>query len=297
MPLRVSHAQTPCGACPTLEAVSTPTLLPNNGPFDVVDLGMMDYPAAWARQKAQHAAVARGERPTLLLVEHPPVLTLGRKATQGENIVVSPEYLHQQGIEVYTIERGGDVTYHGPGQVVMYAIFPVWRKVRDFLRLLEAATQRTLALCGLTDTRPNPGYAGIYVPDRVINGRQYHQKIASIGVAIKQNVALHGVGLNISTHLPHFELIVPCGLSDTQMTSLAREYQLRGLGTVPSMAEVKKAASLAFASTFAEYDFTLVPTSAEAKQPISSAQSSITQFSSTQSSNTQSSGVTTRDTA
>lgn len=226
-------------------------------PFEVLDLGVMDYPAAWERQKAHHAAVAAGARPVLLLVEHPPVLTLGRKAAEGENIVVTREYLQSQGIAVHAVERGGDVTYHGPGQLVMYAIFPVGRKVRDFLRLLEEATQRTLALCGLPDTRPNPGYAGIYVPDQEINGRVYHQKIASIGVAVKQNVALHGVGLNVSTHLQHFELIVPCGLTDTQMTSLEREYGRLGLGAAPSMAEVKKAAGEAFRATFAGYDFVL----------------------------------------
>lgn len=226
-------------------------------PFEVLDLGVMDYLAAWELQKQHHAAVAAGSLPKLLLVEHPAVLTLGRKAAEGENIVVSREYLAQQGIAVHAIERGGDVTYHGPGQLVMYAIFPVGRRVRDFLRLLETATQRTLTLCGLSDTRPNPGYAGIYTPDREVNGRVYHQKIASIGVAVKQNVALHGVGLNVSTHLQHFDLIVPCGLTDTQMTSMNREYERYSLGTPPSMEAVKKAAAQAFYDTFAEYDFSL----------------------------------------
>ena len=226
-------------------------------PFEVLDLGLMDYVTAWDAQKQHHSRVAAGGRPVLLLIEHPAVLTLGRKARSGENIVVSRKYLAAQGIAVHEIERGGDVTYHGPGQLVMYAIFPVGRKVRDFLRLLEGATLQTLSSLGLHDARPNPGYAGVYVPDREVNGLARHQKIASIGVAIKRHVALHGVGLNVSTTLDHFDLIVPCGLSDTQMTSVKREYELRGLGAAPEMSAVKRAAAESFADTFRDYDWTL----------------------------------------
>ncbi|WP_161882946.1 lipoyl(octanoyl) transferase LipB [Deinococcus alpinitundrae] len=225
--------------------------------FQVIDLGLIAYQAAWDAQKAHHARVAAGGLPTLLLAEHPAVLTLGRKAVSGDNIVVTRDYLAAQQIGVYEIERGGDVTYHGPGQLVMYAIFPVGRKVRDFLRLLETATLGALAALELRDARPNPGYAGIYVPDRDVNGLARHQKIASIGVAIKRHVALHGVGLNVSTNLDHFDLIVPCGLTDTQMTSVEREYDLRGLGEVPSMDTVKDVVAEAFAATFRDYDWTL----------------------------------------
>ena len=225
--------------------------------FDVLDLGLSDYAAAWQVQKQRHAQVAAGGRPVLLLTEHRPVLTLGRKAVDGENIVASRKVLAAQGISVYPVERGGDVTYHGPGQLVMYAIFPVGRRVRDFLRLLEAATLGTLERVGLPDARPNPGYAGVYVPDRTENGVSLQQKIASIGVAIKQQVALHGVGLNVKTNLEHFELIVPCGLTETRMTSIAREYKLNDLGTPPDMAAVKRAAAEAFAEHFHTYDWTL----------------------------------------
>ena len=224
--------------------------------FDVLDLGLLPYPQAWARQKQELARVAAGGRPALLLVEHPAVLTLGRKAQEGENIVVMREYLAAQGIDVFAVERGGDVTYHGPGQLVAYAIFPVGRRVRDFLRLLENAVVTALGTLGLPDARPNPGYAGVYVDPREINGKTYDQKICSIGVAIKQNVALHGIGLNVCTNLDHFDLIVPCGLLDTQMTSVQREYDLRGLGRV-SMEQAKKALTDAFAVTFADYDWSL----------------------------------------
>ncbi|WP_034385281.1 lipoyl(octanoyl) transferase LipB [Deinococcus sp. YIM 77859] len=228
-----------------------------DAPFDVLDLGVMPYREAWDVQHEHHARVAAGGRPTLLLVEHPPVLTLGRKAKEGRNIIVTREYLASQGIEVLEVERGGDVTYHGPGQLVAYAIFPVGRRVQDFLRLLEGATIAALNELGLPDARPNPGYAGVYVDPREINGREYKQKIASFGVAVQQHVALHGLALNVTTNLGHFELIVPCGLADTQMTSLEREYELRGLARSASMAEARAALVRAFHTTFANYDWTL----------------------------------------
>ena len=225
--------------------------------FDILDLGTLPYPEAWALQKRHHDRVAGGGRPTLLLVEHPAVLTLGRKAREGDNIVVTREYLAAQGIEVFEVERGGDVTYHGPGQLVAYAVFPVGRRVRDFLRLLEQSVVTALDTLGLPDARPNPGYAGVYVPDREVGGLPRHQKLASIGVAVKRHVALHGIGMNVTTNLDHFDLIVPCGLTDTQMTSVAREYELRGLPRTATMPEAKAALAGAFTTTFDTYDWTL----------------------------------------
>ncbi|MVN85466.1 lipoyl(octanoyl) transferase LipB [Deinococcus sp. HMF7620] len=225
--------------------------------FDILDLGVMGYREAWDLQKTRHAQVVAGESPpTLLLVEHPPVLTLGRKAKEGSNIIVTREYLSAQGIEVLEIERGGDVTYHGPGQLVAYAIFPVGRKVADFLRLLENATIAALHDLGLPDARPNPGYAGVYVNPREVNGLSYEQKIASFGVAVQRHVALHGLALNVTTNLAHFDLIVPCGLHQTHMTSVQREYEQRGLNRTPSVAEAKAALQRAFQTTFATYDWT-----------------------------------------
>lgn len=225
--------------------------------FTIRDLGVMPYRDAWALQRELHAQVLEGGKPTLLLVEHPPVLTLGRKAREGTNIVVTREYLTAQGIEVLEIERGGDVTYHGPGQLVAYAIFPVGRRVVDFLRLLEDATITALYTLGLNDARPNPGYAGVYVDPRHVNGHLYDQKIASFGVAVKRHVALHGLALNVTTNLQHFDLIVPCGLMDTQMTSVQREYDRRGLQRTASMADAKTALADAFTTTFETYDWTL----------------------------------------
>ncbi len=225
--------------------------------FDILDLGTVPYRAAWDLQHQHHERVVAGGTPTLLLLEHPPVLTLGRKARDGHNIIVTREYLASQHIEVLEIERGGDVTYHGPGQLVAYAIFPVGRKIVDFLRLLEQATIEALSTLGLPDARPNPGYAGVYVNDREVNGRVYGQKIASFGVAVKRHVALHGIGLNISTNLQHFDLIVPCGLTDTQMTSVQREYDLRGIDRTVRVPEAKQALADAFRDVFASYDWSI----------------------------------------
>ncbi|UBV41834.1 lipoyl(octanoyl) transferase LipB [Deinococcus taeanensis] len=226
--------------------------------FDVQDLGRLPYRDAWDLQKRTHASVVGGQvPPTLLLVEHPPVLTLGRKAREGANIIVTRDYLHAQGIEVVDVERGGDVTYHGPGQLVAYAIFPVGRRVVDFLRLLEQATISALHDLGLSDARPNPGYAGVYVTPRDVNGLPYDQKIASFGVAVQRHVALHGLALNVTANLQHFDLIVPCGLTQTHMTSVQREYDLRDLHRTASMSDAKAALTRAFQTTFASYDWTL----------------------------------------
>lgn len=230
---------------------------PSSLEFDVLDLGVMPYREAWALQHEHHAKVLAGGRPALLLAEHPPVLTLGRKAREGLNILAPRSELAAQDIEVLEIERGGDVTYHGPGQLVAYAIFPVGRKVRDFLRLLEDAAITALKDLGLEDTRPNPGYAGVYVSPREVGGHLLDQKIASIGVAVKRHVALHGIGLNVSTRLEHFDLILPCGLQDTQMTSLQREYDLRGMNRQADMDTAKAALTRAFVTVFQGYDWSL----------------------------------------
>ena len=192
-----------------------------NEPFNVRDLGRMDYQEAWKVQLETHAAVAEGrEVPTLLLVEHPPVITFGRKGGR-ENLLVSEDFLRDKGFSLYDIERGGDITYHGPGQLVGYPIFRVGRSARDFLRKIEDALVGMLAGYGL-GAHGSPGYAGVLLGENL--------KIASIGVAIKRDVAFHGFALNVHTNLEHFNYIVPCGLTDKTMTSmtqqLAREIML-----------------------------------------------------------------------
>ena len=199
------------------------------------DLGRLDYRAAWDMQLKTHAAVAEGRTvPTLLLVEHPPVITFGRKGGR-QNLLADPAALAAQGFSLYDIERGGDVTYHGPGQLVGYPILPIGRAVRSYLRKLEAVMVQVLAEYGVTG-EGSPGYAGVWVGD---------EKVVAIGVAIKRNVSFHGFAMNVSTDLSHFSYIVPCGIADKGVTSLN---QL--LGRPVTLTEVKPKLLKAFADVF-----------------------------------------------
>lgn len=181
-------------------------------PFEVRDLGRMSYRDAWDIQLEAHAAVAAGEAPpTLLLVEHPPVITFGRKGGR-ENLLAGESFLRERGFDLFDVERGGDVTYHGPGQLVGYPIFRVGRKVQEYLRMLEGVLVEVLEQFGISGTG-SPGYAGVWVGD---------SKVVAIGVAIKQEVSFHGFAFNVHTDLQHFEYIVPCGLADKGVTSLSR---------------------------------------------------------------------------
>lgn len=193
-------------------------------PFTVRDLGRSGYREAWRVQHDVHDAVARGEAPpTVLLVEHPPVITFGRKGGR-DHLRVSPERLAERGFELIDIERGGDVTYHGPGQLVGYPILPIGRRVRDYLRRLETAVVDLAAEYGVR-AEGSPGYAGVWIGDA---------KLCAIGVAIKRGVSFHGFALNVATDLSHFETIVPCGLEGKTVTSLSA---LTGHGV--TMAEAK----------------------------------------------------------
>ena len=203
--------------------------------FEVVDLGRLDYREAWDVQRRVHTAVADGTRgPALLLVEHPPVITFGRKGGR-DHLLVSEEALRARGFALYDIERGGDVTYHGPGQLVGYPIFPVGRRVRDYLRGLEQALVAAIARFGIA-TEGSPGYAGVWAGDA---------KVVAIGVAVQRHVSFHGFAMNVHTDLSHFETIVPCGIEDKAVTSLSTL-----LARPVSLDEVKPLVVEAFRATF-----------------------------------------------
>ncbi|MEJ2289164.1 MAG: lipoyl(octanoyl) transferase LipB [Deinococcales bacterium] len=179
--------------------------------FVVRDLGRMAYYDTWQEQLRVHAAVAEGVTPpTLLLVEHPPVITFGKKGGR-EHLLVPEAELAARGFDLYDIERGGDVTYHGPGQLVGYPIFPVGRRVQEYLRKLEAAMVRVLAEYDI-EAVGSPGYAGVWVGN---------DKVVAIGVAIKRDVSFHGFAMNVLTNLHHFDTIVPCGLEGKGVASIA----------------------------------------------------------------------------
>jgi lipoyl(octanoyl) transferase len=173
------------------------------------------YREVWDLQHLLHAAVRDGREPdTWIVVEHTPVVTLGRQA-KPENVFFSAEELARRGVDLIAIERGGDVTYHGPGQLVVYPIRKLerFREVVPLVRSLEAAVINVCARFGVRGERWS-GHAGVWV------GRN---QICAIGLAIQRMVSLHGIALNVSTQLDYNRLIVPCGLPDRGITSLCAE--------------------------------------------------------------------------
>ncbi len=179
--------------------------------------GLTDYGAALELQRELAAARVGKELADdlLLLLEHPRVITLGRGASTA-NISATPALLSEYGVDVHEIERGGDVTYHGPGQLVGYPIIDLTGHKQDlhwYLRQLEEVLIRALQILGVTGGRV-PGYTGVWVDDR---------KIASIGVHVTRWITYHGFALNVTTDLRDFELIVPCGIEAVKMTSIEKE--------------------------------------------------------------------------
>jgi lipoate-protein ligase B len=186
--------------------VTTPAL-----PFRVLDLGLRDFGAVWELQRQLVAARQKEEIPdTLVLVEHPHVITLGR-GTHRENL------LRPDDMPLFEIERGGDVTYHGPGQLVGYPIFllrPHERDLHRYLRNLEEALIQAVGQVGLPTSR-RAGWTGVWMQEPP------PRKLASIGVAVKRWVTLHGFALNVATDLTRFSAINPCGLEAQVMASLS----------------------------------------------------------------------------
>ena len=185
--------------------------------FEVIDLGHLGYEAAFARQLEVHAEVLEGTRPsTLLLVEHDPVVTLGA-AFHEENLLHDRSAYPTLGVEVFPTDRGGDVTYHGPGQLVAYPIFrleEIGKDLHRYLRGLEAAVIDVAAGYGLEAGR-NPVNTGVWVENR---------KLCAIGIKVRRWVTLHGLALNCDVDLNGFSLIVPCGIGGGYgVTSLSRE--------------------------------------------------------------------------
>ena len=180
-----------------------------------LNLGLIEYKKAWDLQLDLWAKRVEGQLPDLLLfLEHPHVLTLGRRGNRT-HLLASSETLGKLNIPIFHIERGGDVTYHGPGQLVVYPILDLkeygWKLVR-YIEQLEEVIIRTLSDFGISGNR-DPLNRGVWVDQ---------QKIASVGVAVKRWVSLHGLALNYETDLTYFDLINPCGLQGIRMTSMAK---------------------------------------------------------------------------
>jgi lipoyl(octanoyl) transferase len=183
----------------------------------IQDLGLRPYAEVLELQRtlARQRLAGSMDQDVLLLVEHQPVVTLGRGA-QADSLPLSAEDLRRRGVEQYEVERGGDVTYHGPGQLVGYPIIDLREHRPDlhwYLRTLEEGLIQALDQLGIAAER-NPGLTGVWTRNR---------KIASIGIHVKQWVTFHGFALNVNTDLSYFDLIVPCGIPDVVMTSVAME--------------------------------------------------------------------------
>ena len=216
---------------------------PNLPPVVFEDLGRIGYEEALVLQRARHADVvaARGTPPgpkqegfRILLLEHdPPVITLTRRPDVRQHLLATPEALAASGIQLIETDRGGDITYHGPGQLIAYPILDLnllGLRIHPYMRLLEEVVIRTLGAFGVQAGR-DPDATGVWVDALKPNAR----KIAALGVRLSRWCSMHGLALNIDPDLDHFRLIVPCGLHDRPVTSLRVE-----LGEhCPSLDEVK----------------------------------------------------------
>jgi lipoate-protein ligase B len=246
--------------------------------IDVLDLGLIEYETAWRLQERYADDIARGERaPALLLLEHPHVYTFGRKG-RSENLLWGEQKLRERGVAVHWVDRGGDVTYHGPGQLVGYPLLPLTplshrgasrrgggegkngdaARIPDadyvgFIRNLEKTIIAALASLGLV-TGQIPGLTGVWVQPDVHSrcprckpeDRAKPAKIAAIGVKVDaRGVSRHGFALNVDPDMSYWDGIVACGLGDHPVASLADV-----LSPVPGMNLVKEKVTAAFAEVF-----------------------------------------------
>jgi lipoyl(octanoyl) transferase len=220
------------------------------------DLGLTDYLDTWQYQTQIHNQLKEEKKVTsyyfplhtLIFCEHHAVFTLGRSGSP-ENLIVSPEELSLRKIQFYKINRGGDITYHGPGQIVGYPIFDLdffFNDVHKYVRLLEESVIQTLKHFNITGYREN-GFTGVWVKDNLTHEKR---KICAIGIHLSRWVSLHGFAFNINTNLEHFNLIIPCGIKDNDrsVTSLEKE-----LGEKQNMEDVKNILKNEMSSIF-EFD-------------------------------------------
>ena len=211
-------------------ATGAPDLASLAGSVRAEWLGRIDYADAWELQRAVFDEVLRGARDnTFLLCEHPDVITLGRNARNDANLLLSRELLEANGYQVFDVDRGGDVTYHGPGQLVGYPIVRLADFREDlgwYMRTIEEMIIRGIARYGLSGGR-RQGMSGVWCDDR---------KICAIGVRASRWVTMHGFALNVSTNLERFSAIVPCGIAEYGVTSIAAES-----GESPTLEEVAAA--------------------------------------------------------
>ena len=223
-------------------------------------LGRIDYGEALALQQ-ELVELRHQERieNTLLLLEHPPVLTLGRNATRA-NVLASDEMLARKGVTIFEINRGGDVTYHGPGQLVGYPIFDL-RSLKnasggrlgpvDFVRMMEEALIRLCAGYGVLTGRVK-GRTGVWTvaPEGSASPSLREKKIGAIGIHVSRGIVSHGFAFNVTTDLRDFQWIVPCGIADRDVTSL--ELEMPNHDEVPTLRQCADAAARCFGQVYGQ---------------------------------------------
>lgn len=223
------------------------------GRLQVVDLGRLSYEAAYRRQcqcVEQLLAARQAGQPrigTILLVEHDPVITVSRRPGAMQHLLASPEMLARAGVSLARTDRGGDVTYHGPGQIVAYPILDLNHlglRLHLYLRLLEQAVMDTCARYGVATVR-DPCATGVWTA--AADGTP-HAKIAALGIRVRRWITMHGLALNVTTRLEHFQLIVPCGLVGRPVTSLHNELGPR----CPDVDQVKQTLTGALVALLAQ---------------------------------------------
>lgn len=179
----------------------------------------MPYRQAWALQEAARQEVADGAEERVLLVEHPPVITFGRRPGVERNMIATADQLAAMGVEVVPSDRGGDITFHGPGQLLAYPVIRLADhalSVSGYVHRVEKIVIATLADFGVA-AKADPAAVGVWVRDA-----EAEAKICAIGIRIRRGVSMHGLALNVATDLRYFNLIVPCGLTGRAVTSLSK---------------------------------------------------------------------------
>jgi len=200
----------------------------NNQTINIENWGNIFYKEAWDRQtQLQHQAIAnklenKPNQNLLIFCEHYPVITLG-KSGKSSNLLINEDVLHAKNIEFFKSDRGGDITYHGPGQITAYLIFDLDQfglGIKKFVDNIEDSVINTLNHFGIESNRL-PGATGVWVG---INSEQ-ERKICAIGIKVSRGISMHGLALNVSTDLEAFKLINPCGFVNKSVTSIAKEIQ------------------------------------------------------------------------
>lgn len=183
-------------------------------------IGLTRYAEALHVQEETHAEVVNGHEDTLILCEHPHVYTLGKSANE-RNLLIQPDFLKSIQAEVFQTDRGGDITYHGPGQLVGYPIINLRKHgigVKKYVATLELGIVNALAISGI-EAYQIDGLTGIWVGE----ANEVKRKIGAIGIRVKNGVSMHGFALNVATDLSYFDHIVPCGINDKEVTSIQKE--------------------------------------------------------------------------